>query len=305
MILLSATTALLQLVTASTQAIAVQASWVDSSSSTYTPNDLNTAISTATTTPIVGSPAASTQRNIKFVNIRNTGSASEQITLQHYDGTTTAPLWSLSLPAGYSFTYEDGVGPYLTDSTGAKVASQITNGAIFAPSGITGATAASRYVGGTTSGAPTAGTFNVGDFVVAENGRHWTCVSAGTPGQWTSSPDINIFRPGDYSTVANPLDPTGTNDCSACFTAMMTAFNAANASGRCVIQIPPGVFKIQSGVLAFTAATPAAILGAGQGVSVLLCNSTTGNFIQCASGSDQFQIRGLAIYQSGTPNTAG
>jgi len=55
-----------------------------------------------------------------------------------------------------------------------------------APSGLTGATGASRYVGGTTGGAPTSGTFAVGDFVVDQSGKVWICTVAGTPGTWTS-----------------------------------------------------------------------------------------------------------------------
>lgn len=50
---------------------------------------------------------------------------------------------------------------------------------------LTGATSASRYVGGTTSGAPVSGTFAVGDFVVDRTGQVWECLTAGTPGTWT------------------------------------------------------------------------------------------------------------------------
>ncbi len=53
-------------------------------------------------------------------------------------------------------------------------------------SGLTGATAASRYVGATTSGAPTTGTFAVGDFVIDQTGFVWVCTTAGTPGTWTA-----------------------------------------------------------------------------------------------------------------------
>ena len=55
------------------------------------------------------------------------------------------------------------------------------------PMGLTGATAATRYVGGTTSGAPTTGTFAVGDFVVDQSGTVWVCTTAGTPGTWTTT----------------------------------------------------------------------------------------------------------------------
>jgi hypothetical protein len=52
------------------------------------------------------------------------------------------------------------------------------------PLGLTGATAATRYVGATASGAPTSGTFAVGDFVVDQTGFVYVCTAAGTPGTW-------------------------------------------------------------------------------------------------------------------------
>lgn len=51
-------------------------------------------------------------------------------------------------------------------------------------SGLTGATAASRYVGATASGAPTSGTFNTGDFCEDQTGTIWLCTTGGTPGTW-------------------------------------------------------------------------------------------------------------------------
>lgn len=53
-----------------------------------------------------------------------------------------------------------------------------------AAKGLTGATAAARFVGGTTSGAPTTGTFAVRDFAVDANGDIWVCTAAGSPGTW-------------------------------------------------------------------------------------------------------------------------
>ncbi len=61
----------------------------------------------------------------------------------------------------------------------------ITTAPEFSASGLTGAMAASRYVGGTTTGPPTSGTFAVGDFVVAQDGFMWVCITAGTPGTWS------------------------------------------------------------------------------------------------------------------------
>ena len=56
---------------------------------------------------------------------------------------------------------------------------------VFIATGLTGATAASRYVGATASGAPTTGTFSVGDFVIDQTGKLWICTAGGSPGTWT------------------------------------------------------------------------------------------------------------------------
>ena len=52
------------------------------------------------------------------------------------------------------------------------------------PSGLTGATSASRYVGGTASDAPVSGTFAIGDFVIDRTGKIYICITAGSPGEW-------------------------------------------------------------------------------------------------------------------------
>lgn len=57
----------------------------------------------------------------------------------------------------------------------------------FAPSSLTGATASTRYVGGTTTGAPETGTFEVGDFIIAQDGKVWICTEAGEPGTWVDA----------------------------------------------------------------------------------------------------------------------
>ena len=56
-----------------------------------------------------------------------------------------------------------------------------------ASGGLTGAVSATRYVGGTTNGAPTAGTFAVGDFIVDQTASIWVCTVAGTPGTWATT----------------------------------------------------------------------------------------------------------------------
>lgn len=70
----------------------------------------------------------------------------------------------------------------------ATLVSDLTPGLLGKPLALTGAVAATRFVGGTTSGAPTTGTFAVGDFVIDQTGLVWICTALGTPGTWGSAP---------------------------------------------------------------------------------------------------------------------
>ena len=82
--------------------------------------------------------------------------------------------------AGNGTANVDGLAPLSSPTfTGTITVPELT------VSGLTGATAPSRYVGATTSGAPTTGTFAVGDFVIDQSGAVWVCTTAGTPGTWT------------------------------------------------------------------------------------------------------------------------
>lgn len=70
-----------------------------------------------------------------------------------------------------------------SDTTDPVVSGAMT-AAAFANSGMGGATAASRYVGATTGGAPSSGTFLTGDYTVDQQGGFWVCGTGGTPGSW-------------------------------------------------------------------------------------------------------------------------
>jgi hypothetical protein len=61
---------------------------------------------------------------------------------------------------------------------------QLTN---YAPTGLSGATTAVRFAGGTTSGAPASGTFATGDFVVTADGHIFVCTAGGSPGTWANA----------------------------------------------------------------------------------------------------------------------
>jgi hypothetical protein len=54
-------------------------------------------------------------------------------------------------------------------------------------SGLTGAVQATRYAGGTGGGAPIAGVFAKGDWIIDQTGALWICTTAGNPGVWVSA----------------------------------------------------------------------------------------------------------------------
>src|SRR3990167_6601642 len=120
MLLLTGTSDLIQVVTGQAVTTDVHASWVDNASGTITPGRTNTAISGATTTTVVGSPGASTQRNVQTLVVRNKhASSSVTITVQHTDGVTPVELVKLTLAAGEELQYIDGSGWAVLDTNGA------------------------------------------------------------------------------------------------------------------------------------------------------------------------------------------
>lgn len=74
----------------------------------------------------------------------------------------------------------------ITALSGPNTFSGIQTAPAFAASGLTGGTAASRYVGAVASGPPVSGTFLLGDFTIDQGGRVWVCTVAGSPGTWVS-----------------------------------------------------------------------------------------------------------------------
>jgi hypothetical protein len=91
---------------------------------------------------------------------------------------------------------------------GQILSTQGITGSSLIPTGLTGATATSRYVGATTSGAPTSGTFNVGDFIVDQTGTFWVCAIAGSPGTWTKPTNTGYQMITTTSTFTVPLGVT-------------------------------------------------------------------------------------------------
>lgn len=111
MLLLTSTSDALSVISSAAVALDVHASWIDYAAGTVTPGRTNTAMSTATTTTVVAAPAASTQRNVKSLHLRNKDATlSTDVTVRHTDGTTVAELIKITLSAGDSLEYIEGVG---------------------------------------------------------------------------------------------------------------------------------------------------------------------------------------------------
>ncbi len=111
MLLLTSTSDKIQVVTTAAVTTDVHASWVDNASGTISPGSTETAITTATTTDVVGTPAAATQRNVKTLIVRNKHASTSQIvTLQKVNATSTYEMIKATLAAGETLHYDDDAG---------------------------------------------------------------------------------------------------------------------------------------------------------------------------------------------------
>ena len=123
MIILASTSDLLRIVTSHAATIEVHASYMDVNLTTevVTPGRTNTIVSTATTATVLGSPAASTARNIKHLNITNNhASQSCNVNVVHTDGTTAVELMAFTLlPNENMILNEEGRWAH-RDSQGAE-----------------------------------------------------------------------------------------------------------------------------------------------------------------------------------------
>lgn len=123
-VLLTATTEILELTTFSTSSTDYTVSYVDLTSSTFTPGSTQGNITTATTTTILSAPAASTQRQVKLITIRNKGTASQTVILKKdISGTEYFLTSSIALNPNETLTL-DSNGEYYVRNSGGQVKTQ-------------------------------------------------------------------------------------------------------------------------------------------------------------------------------------
>jgi hypothetical protein len=228
MLLLTSTSDALQVVTGAAVAVDVHASWMDYASGTVTPGRTNTAISTATTTSVAGSPAASTTRNVKSLHLRNKdASLSVDVTIRHTDGTTVIELLKITLAAGDSLEYIEGVGFFkVPNPVNAPASNYIT-----ADQTINAATTA--YVTGSDVHASAGRPFKAGTII-----RWWVFLSKTAAGVAARTLDVRFGTAGttaDTSRGSLAVTPTAAID-SGLYLVSVT-FRSIGASGVCAIAI--------------------------------------------------------------------
>jgi hypothetical protein len=127
-------------------------------------------------------PAGVQPTNSNAEIVRVTAVATDTFTITRAQYGTTAQ----SIAVGYQIaqTVDANLLNQLAPLSGATFTGEVSVPDIKI-TGLTGATASSsRLVGTTTSGPPTSGTFAVGDMVIDQTATIWFCTTAGTPGTW-------------------------------------------------------------------------------------------------------------------------
>jgi hypothetical protein len=104
----------LQLVTDAASAIDVVVHWGDYTASTVVLDSTPTAISSATTTDICATPAASTVRKIKHVTIRNKGAGVNNVTVVFDRGGTDYEMFKADLNPGDCLQYNELAGFFIS-----------------------------------------------------------------------------------------------------------------------------------------------------------------------------------------------
>ena len=161
-----------------------------------------------------------------------------------YENSTPAPT---RLPGNTSatknFLTQTGTGTAsAAPAWGTIAAGDVPQLADYAPTGLTGATAATRYVGATTSGHPVTGTFAVGDFAPDQTGTIWICTAAGTPGTWAGLDSVALAQTitGTKTFTANGSS-SGIHDYGSVITGGITIQpNLGIASGNPLVAMDDG-----------------------------------------------------------------
>ena len=200
-----------------------------------------------------------TNSNAEIVRVTNVSTDTLTITRAQY-GTTAQ-----SIAVGYQIaqTVDANLLSQLAPLSGATFTGEVV-APDFKTSGLTGATSATRYVGGTTNGAPTSGTFAVGDFIVDQTGTIWVCTTAGTPGTWTTTISSHLsLRTASATVGRNEITIFSGSTASQTLTAPSSPIDGSNwtvinkASVAVTLSFTPSMIPLSSGTGVTTFSVPA------------------------------------------------
>jgi len=272
MLILASTSDVIRVVTSAASQIEVHASYIDFNGTTVTPGRTNTAhITTATTTTVVPSPGASTQRNVKHLNITNDhASATCSVTIEHFDGTTAEELIAVILLPGENMVFgEDG-----------RWAHYDANGATYPPAG------KGAYDG---FAVPFMKTGTAADAV-----GYWYCTSkdAGFPGAWApGTPGINGRVTDGTTSTDNGCIPIKNPSTGANYLTELTMGSSVNHSHLFfdVLWVNSGIVVTTTTAQAITTPTlPARDINGttnGEGLMIGLLTTTANTNAAVISGS--------------------
>jgi len=121
MIILDATTKSLEILlggAVTTTQLPFVATYVDMTTSAYTPGSNDGASNNTTAVTAVSAPASSTQRQVKLLTVYNADTASATLTVRYNNNSTTRIMWKGTLAVGDTFVYTDGEGARVIDTSG-------------------------------------------------------------------------------------------------------------------------------------------------------------------------------------------
>ena len=93
--------------------------YVDNTTTTFTPGVKDGALNGTTDVTVCASPAASTQRVVKFLSVYNEDTIAQDITVKYFNGTTERILTKVNLSVGDTLYYVDDEGFTVKTATGA------------------------------------------------------------------------------------------------------------------------------------------------------------------------------------------
>lgn len=190
MIVLDGTTDILELLTTAAVSTDYYVAYADLTSTTFVAGQSDGNVASATTTTILSAPAASTQRQVKYVSIRNRSALSSQtVTVKHDVGGTERYLTAdVSLGPGEVLQYTSDGGWVVCDKSGRqKILNTDVNGFTGIPFPI----------------------YKIGVASEAIGVMYGWAKDSGLPGAWSpGSPGINGWWT-DANTASNAANPAG------------------------------------------------------------------------------------------------